>query len=119
MNNTWESYKLDPYVTKMADLINIYQEKVDELIELLDKIEADMNALEKCQYTAQVVSGLLTSIQKAVDQLALGNYSNLHAWVETVDKQVRSDFPFITFSFRLNCAYLNVWMKLFDCGRLL
>ena len=83
---------MDPYVTKMAELINVYQEKVDELIDLLDKIETDMSALEKCQYTTQTVSGLLASIQKSVDQLALGNYSNLHSWVETIDTQVFHDF---------------------------
>lgn len=83
---------MDPYVTKMSENVNIYQEKVDELLDYLDKIDADMQALVKCQYAAQVISSLLTSIQKCVDQLALGNYSNLQAWVETIDAQVRCSY---------------------------
>jgi len=30
----WESYKLDPYVQKLAELVTLFQEKVDDLLVL-------------------------------------------------------------------------------------
>lgn len=35
----WESYKMDPYVVKLSQSINIYQEKVEELDLLMTRIE--------------------------------------------------------------------------------
>uniref|UniRef100_A0A915BJF8 Dynein heavy chain, cytoplasmic n=6 Tax=Parascaris univalens TaxID=6257 RepID=A0A915BJF8_PARUN len=85
---TWESYKMDPYVVKLSETISNYQEKVEELDMVLDRIEVDLAALDTCQYSSATVAALLTSIQKAVDQLSLGNYSNLHHWVENIDKRI-------------------------------
>ncbi|MFH4975707.1 hypothetical protein AB6A40_002416 [Gnathostoma spinigerum] len=85
---TWESYKLDPYVGKLSETINSYQDKVEELEMVLDRIEVDLAALDTCQYSAPTLAALLTSVQKAVDKLSLGNYSNLHQWVEDIDKQI-------------------------------
>lgn len=65
-----------------------YQEKVEELVELLDKIELDLSALDTCQYNHGAVSSLIGAIQAAVDKLALGNYANLSTWVDELDKQV-------------------------------
>ncbi|VDN43195.1 unnamed protein product [Gongylonema pulchrum] len=36
---TWESYKMDPYVSKLSTSISSFQEKVEELDMLLDRIE--------------------------------------------------------------------------------
>uniref|UniRef100_A0A1I7XR26 DHC_N1 domain-containing protein n=1 Tax=Heterorhabditis bacteriophora TaxID=37862 RepID=A0A1I7XR26_HETBA len=86
---TWESYKIDPYVGKLADTVNNYQERVEELILIVDKIEVDLAALETCQYSSATIGALLASIQKSVDQLVLGNYSNLSQWVNKLDKKYR------------------------------
>ncbi|KAK6051585.1 hypothetical protein COOONC_10909 [Cooperia oncophora] len=71
----WESYKIDPYVTKLAETVNNYQERVEDLILIADNIEVDLAALDTCQYNAVTIGAQLASIQKSVDQLALGNYS--------------------------------------------
>ncbi|VDK17416.1 unnamed protein product [Anisakis simplex] len=84
----WESYKMDPYVVKLSETISNYQEKVEELDMVLDRIEVDLAALDTCQYSSATIAALLSSIQKAVDQLSLGNYSNLHYWVESIDKRI-------------------------------
>ncbi|KAK6020054.1 dynein heavy chain, region 1, partial [Ostertagia ostertagi] len=83
----WESYKIDPYVTKLADTVNNYQERVEDLILIADNIEVDLAALDTCQYNAVTIGAQLASIQKSVDQLALGNYSNLTQWVDKLDKK--------------------------------
>ncbi|MCP9259197.1 Dynein heavy chain, cytoplasmic [Dirofilaria immitis] len=82
---TWESYKMDPYVVKLSSSVNNFQEKVEELDILLDRIEVDLAALDTCHYTSITIGTLLDSIQKAVDQLSLGNFSNLHYWVNSID----------------------------------
>ncbi|VDL72361.1 unnamed protein product [Nippostrongylus brasiliensis] len=86
----WESYKIDPYVTKLADTVNNYQERVEELILIADNIEVDLAALDTCQYNAATIGAQLASIQKSVDQLALGNYSNLTQWVEKLDSKIEA-----------------------------
>lgn len=63
--------------------------QVEELMEVIDRIDSHKAALETCQYSTAVVESHLTSLQKAVDQLSLGHYSNLNTWVERLDKEVR------------------------------
>uniref|UniRef100_A0A0N5AC29 DHC_N1 domain-containing protein n=1 Tax=Syphacia muris TaxID=451379 RepID=A0A0N5AC29_9BILA len=84
----WDSYKMDMYAVKFSETISNYQEKVEELEVVLDTIEVNLAALDTCQYSSTTISALLTSIQKAIDQLSLGNYSNLNQWVENIDKQI-------------------------------
>ncbi|KAK5965130.1 hypothetical protein GCK32_004027, partial [Trichostrongylus colubriformis] len=86
----WESYKIDPYVTKLADTVNNYQERVEDLILIADNIEVDLAALDTCQYNTVTIGAQLASIQKSVDQLALGNYSNLTQWVDKLDKKIEA-----------------------------
>uniref|UniRef100_A0A1I7Y6V7 Dynein heavy chain, cytoplasmic n=1 Tax=Steinernema glaseri TaxID=37863 RepID=A0A1I7Y6V7_9BILA len=86
----WDSYKVDPYVAKFSDSIGRYQDKVDELLVTLDRIELDLATLETCQYSSKVFSDILASIQKSVDQLSLGQYSNLNTWVEAVDRKIEN-----------------------------
>ena len=38
----WESYKLDPYVQKLAELVTLFQEKVDDLLVLEEQIDIDV-----------------------------------------------------------------------------
>ena len=38
----WESYKLDPYVQKLAELVTQFQEKVDDLLVLEEQIDIDV-----------------------------------------------------------------------------
>jgi hypothetical protein len=75
-------------VVKIADAANNYQDKVYDLMEILDKIESDVKALESCPYNRDVISGHLQSIQKNVDQLSYGSYSNQVAWTEKLSKKV-------------------------------
>ena len=38
----WESYKLDPYVQKLAEFVTLFQEKVDDLLVIEEKIDIDV-----------------------------------------------------------------------------
>lgn len=84
----WESYKLDPYVQKLAEAVFNFQEKVDDLLSSVEKIDIEVRSLDTCAFTSQSFKDILAKVQKAVDELNLHSYSNLPSWVNTLDKQV-------------------------------
>ncbi len=86
----WESYKLDPYVQRLAEMVVTFQEKVDDLIAVDEEINIDVRSLETCAYTNNSFAEILQKIQKAVDNLSLHQYSNLHAWVGKLDEEVEA-----------------------------
>ncbi|KAI1728166.1 dynein heavy chain and region d6 of dynein motor domain-containing protein [Ditylenchus destructor] len=85
LNISWENFKTEAFATKMAEAVNTYQEKVSELTEILDTIENQTGALDKCQYSVSAISQILSSIQKAVDQLVHNDYSNIKSWLQSLD----------------------------------
>jgi dynein heavy chain 1 len=85
----WESLaKLDPYVRKLSDSVVLLRDKVDDLIVKYGQIRESLDALKKCPLKEESFSGLLSKIQNAVDELNLGNYSNLPFWVDSLDEHV-------------------------------
>ena len=46
----WESYKLDPYVQKLAEHVFNFQEKVDDLLVSEEDIDGEVRMLETCAY---------------------------------------------------------------------
>jgi len=50
----------------------------------------NFRSLESCAYSANVFKETLNKIQKAVDDLSLRQYSNLHAWVGKLDEAVEA-----------------------------
>ena len=104
MGLVWESYKLDPYVQRLAEIVFHFQEKVDDLLVVEEEIDIEVRSLETCAYSANTFKDILNKIQKAVDDLSLKQYSNLHAWVGKLDEAVeaklaiRWDFYFLKVS---------------------
>lgn len=86
----WESYKLDPYVQRLAEMVVTFQEKVDDLLVIEEEIDIDVRSLETSAYSANTFSDILNKIQKAVDDLSLHAYSNLHAWVANLNESVET-----------------------------
>ena len=101
----WESYKLDPYVQRLAEIVVSFQEKVDDLLAVDEEIDVDVRSLETCLYNAQKFEEILGKIQRAVDDLSLHQYSNLHAWVGKLDEEVEKKL-----SIRLQ-AGIEAWTK--------
>lgn len=113
----WESYKLDPYVQRLAETVFNFQEKVGKLLKFLilrfpfsepkyfifvflfvqvddlllieEKIDLEVRSLETCMYDHKTFSEILNRVQKAVDDLNLHSYSNLPIWVNKLDIEVR------------------------------
>lgn len=94
MNLVWESYKLDPYVQRLAEGVTMFQEKVEDLLVVEEQLDVDVRSLETCPYSAETFSDILTKIQNAVDDLSLRQYSNLHIWVQRLDEEVEKKLAF-------------------------
>lgn len=63
--------------------------QVDDLLVLEEQLDVDVRSLDVCQYAHSTFAEILNKIQKAVDDLSLHQYSNLHIWVQRLDEQVR------------------------------
>ena len=88
MQLVWESYKLDPYVQRLAETVFHFQEKVDDLLEMEEQIDVELRAIDTCAYSYATFNEVLNKIQKAVDDLSLHQYSNLPQWVAKLDQEV-------------------------------
>ncbi|XP_026741142.1 dynein heavy chain, cytoplasmic isoform X1 [Trichoplusia ni] len=84
----WESYKLDPYVQKLSEVVLLFQEKVEDLLAVEEQISVDARSLETCPYSAGSLADILSRLQRAIDDLSLRQYSNLHLWVQRLDEEV-------------------------------
>ncbi|XP_018619664.2 cytoplasmic dynein 1 heavy chain 1 isoform X1 [Scleropages formosus] len=84
----WESYKLDPYVQRLAETVFNFQEKVDDLLLIEEKIDLEVRSLETCMYDHKTFTEILNRVQKAVDDLNLHSYSNLPIWVNKLDIEI-------------------------------
>ncbi|CAJ0934299.1 unnamed protein product, partial [Mesorhabditis belari] len=87
---SWESYKLEPYVTKIHQAVNKYSEKCEELMDIITKIDGALAALDSCPCTNETIAEQLKMIQENVDMLLLGSYSNLQKWVDDLDKNIEA-----------------------------
>lgn len=84
----WESYKLDTYVQRLSESVTQFQEKVEDLLVVEEQLDVDIRSLETCPYSAATFADILSKIQRAVDELSLRQYSNLHVWVQRLDEEV-------------------------------
>ena len=79
---------INRYVQRLAEMVVLFQEKVDDLLVIEEEIDVDVRSLETCQFNAPEIKETLAKIQRAVDDLSLHQYSNLHAWVSKLDEDV-------------------------------
>ena len=104
----WESYKLDPYVQRLAETVFQFQEKVDDLLEMEEQIDVELRAIDTCAYSYATFSEVLNKIQKAVDDLSLHQYSNLPQWVAKLDQEVRRKKGYCTMQYTLSCGSIFI-----------
>ena len=62
--------------------------QVDDLLVGVSRIESEVESLASCSYDAATFTEVLSSIQKAVDEMNLYSYTNLATWVSSLDKSV-------------------------------
>lgn len=84
----WDSYKLDPYVQRLAETVFLFHERVDDLVAIEEQIDFEVKSLDTCMYSRATFTEVLSRIQKHVDDLSLHQYSNLLQWVARLDQEV-------------------------------
>lgn len=65
-----------------------FHTQVEDLLAVEEQISVDARSLETCPYSAQSLADILSRLQRAIDDLSLRQYSNLHLWVQRLDEEV-------------------------------
>ncbi|WWC73019.1 uncharacterized protein I206_106984 [Kwoniella pini CBS 10737] len=76
------------FVREFASVISLLQDKTNALMEISTDINRIVDELSTCEFTSESFSSLLAQIQKTIDHLNLENYSNLDAWVVSLNKRI-------------------------------
>lgn len=76
------------FVRELASVISLLQDKAAASIEITGDITRVVDELATCDFEAPIFTGLLTQIQKKIDHLNLENYSNLDAWVASLNDKI-------------------------------
>ena len=87
---SWGHPKLEKYSRDLSDVVLSYQEKSSELSVKNEQIIGTLESLKTCPLREESFHEILSKIQKLVDDLNLASYSNLKAWVSSLDKKVES-----------------------------
>ncbi|RMZ84735.1 hypothetical protein DV737_g982, partial [Chaetothyriales sp. CBS 132003] len=77
------------YVRDLSNAVGLLQSKTATLQATDQAIKKAMNDLKVCEYSSKAFGALLDTIQNGVDKLNLENYSNLAAWVKTLNSDLR------------------------------
>ena len=86
----WESYRLETFVQSLAEEVNSFQEKVDEVLQSGEKVDVEVNMLDSIPYNHEAFEGVIERLQKIVDDLNLHSFVNLESWVQKLDKLVEA-----------------------------
>ncbi|PVU91581.1 hypothetical protein BB561_004323 [Smittium simulii] len=78
------------FVRDLASVSSKFQESVEFLVDINNKINSLVNDLLKCNYNHGTLSGLLISIQNLIDKLSLANVTNLEQWVQDLDERIEA-----------------------------
>ena len=78
------------YIFIIPSYTDSFLAQVDELMASIQKVDIEIQSLSTCAFKKEVFEEILSRIQKSVDELNLHSYSNLNAWVKTLDNQVRN-----------------------------
>jgi dynein heavy chain 1 len=87
-NLRWDSEKLNEYVDNLSESVFEFQARVDNLFLMYDTIQKELRDLDTCKPDRANFVSIIGSIQKVVDLLDKGEYSNLVPWVAKLDQQV-------------------------------
>ncbi|KAF1990825.1 hypothetical protein K402DRAFT_460233 [Aulographum hederae CBS 113979] len=98
------------FVREFAVAVTLLQAKTSALATIYATIQAALSDLEVCPYSQDAFRRNLDTIQKAVDQLNLENYSNLSFWVWGLNSKIEA----ILLS-RLTAAIAE-WTQVFTSG---
>ncbi|CAB9499374.1 heavy chain, flagellar inner arm I1 complex [Seminavis robusta] len=84
----WDSRELSDWVSKLAESVSKFEERVEELLNACGQIDAALTSLETVEYEADKFKTVLEGIQKTIDNMSLSGYSDLASWVAVVSDRI-------------------------------
>ncbi|CAM0135389.1 unnamed protein product [Umbelopsis sp. WA50703] len=78
------------FVREFANIVSVFQDKVDSLITYNDDINKAVEEMNTCPYEVDKFEIALGKIQKLIDRLNLESYSNLDEWVAILDRKIEA-----------------------------
>ena len=99
------------FVRDFASAASLLQNKTSALQILSDNVQNATNEMQTCPYDAPAFAARLETIQTAVDQLSLENYSNLAFWVSELNETIEN-----VLTGRL-CQAMRNWAETFNVSR--
>lgn len=84
----WDSRELSDWVTRLADSVTKVEERVEQLLQTCDKVDAALKSLETVEYDAAKFQGAIENVQKSIDEMSLSGYSDLASWVKVLDDRL-------------------------------
>ncbi|KAJ3265095.1 hypothetical protein HDU77_006529 [Chytriomyces hyalinus] len=82
------------FVRTFGSIVSNFQDKVNEAISINDEINLTVEELRNCPFGAEVFMKSLDKIQRALDRLNLGAFSNLEAWTEELNARIETALLF-------------------------
>ncbi|MBW0465869.1 hypothetical protein O181_005584 [Austropuccinia psidii MF-1] len=80
------------FVRDLANKVSIFQERTDDLLYMYEDLLKVIEELRTCEFKFEAFSGLLSKIQKTIDDLSVAGYVNLHQWTNEIDKKIEAVF---------------------------
>lgn len=103
----WDSNDISDWVGQLSNKVFSLQERVDDVNEKIRAINNLIQSLKSCKYERKAFQDIIDSIQKIVDDMQIRGFSNMHQWLNDIDKKIE-----IILSERLKAAIL-VWVRAF------
>ena len=85
---TWDSYKLEQFVRRFAEIMFNFQERVEDVLRMAHEVDLEVKLLETSVYSWPVFNEVLARIQRHVDELSNKQFSNVAHWVARLDEEI-------------------------------
>lgn len=103
----WDSNDISDWVGQLSNKVFSLQERVDDVNEKIKTIGELIQSLKSCKYERKAFEEIMDAIQKIVDEMQIRGFSNMHLWLNELDKKIEG-----ILSDRLKAAIL-VWVRAF------
>mmetsp|Transcript_17192 Transcript_17192/g.32539 ORF Transcript_17192/g.32539 Transcript_17192/m.32539 type:complete len:4250 (-) Transcript_17192:45-12794(-) len=104
----WGTKELGVWVAGLTELVTRFEERVEILSQVCQKVEACLDALGEIKYDHHAFTSLLEDIQKLIDQLSLAGFTELNTWVVVINTRIS-----LVLQKRLDDA-IEDWNNFFD-----
>jgi dynein heavy chain 1 len=85
----WKSdTQVEKYAKELRKCVNEFEEAVNDVIEKIGLIDEYLEELQTSEMDQEVLADKIEKIQKIIDAFEIESFSNLHIWVEELDKRI-------------------------------